>query len=130
MATIKIEITIDANNADQMRTFSNVILALSDSNHPVKATPVPDISNVAKPEPASQVKAKPVPTTEAEPAPQVETEKEWAPSLDDIRILLKAKIEKHREEAVVRLHELGATGVSNLDVAKYPDFYNFLKALS
>jgi hypothetical protein len=132
MATIKIEITIDANNADQMRTFSNVILALSDSNYPVKTTPVPDISNAAKPEPASQVEAKPVSTAEAkpEPAPQVETEKEWAPSLDDIRILLKAKIEKHREEAVVRLHELGATGVSNLDVAKYPDFYNFLKALS
>jgi hypothetical protein len=125
MAIIKIEITIDANNADQLKTISNVILALSDSNHQVKATPVPDISNAAKPEPAPQVEAKPVSTIETKPAPTEQT-----PSLDDIRVLLKAKIEKHREGATIRLHELGATGVSNLDVSKYPEFYNFLKALS
>jgi hypothetical protein len=135
MTTIKIEITVDTNNVDQLKTISNAILALSNQ---VKTTPAPDNTSnhsndaveYATPETSITKKTEQVQTTEVKPAPAAETKTEWTPSLDDIRILLKAKIEKHREEATVKLHELGATGVSNLDAAKYPDFYNFLKSLS
>jgi hypothetical protein len=49
--------------------------------------------------------------------------------IDEIRKLLSEKVEKHREAIKAKLTEFRAPNVTNLDPAKYEEFYEFMEKL-
>lgn len=51
-------------------------------------------------------------------------------SIDEVRAKVSHLVNDHREAIKGQLTELGATSVTNLDEAKYPEFMEFLEGLS
>lgn len=144
MSTIKLELTVDANNIEIVTEFLGRIAVASVGSKKVTDMRVVDAEEVkaeevkapaAKPRP-SRAKAKPQPEPEEEEEEidlddeglEDEAEEETIDA-DDLRAKQAEKVAAHRATIKAKLTELGATGISSLDEKHYAAYFDFLSKL-
>lgn len=135
---MKVEIKFEANleETQDLEMVRKICQVIGANPVTVKTT------DVKKPAPAQDV-MKPAPAPAPAPAPRKTEEPEPMPmdansslgsdpavSIQDIRALLASKVGNHREIIRMKLTELGAKNVTELDARNYDAFYEFLKYLA
>lgn len=148
MSTIKLELTVDANNIEIVTEFLGRIAVASVGAKKVADMRVIDAEEVKVPEPEksaakprpSRAKAKPEPA----PAPEPEDDDELDDpeftadddeleaediTADDLRELQATKVDKHRDAIKAQLVKLGATGIKNLAEENFQKYFDFLSKL-
>lgn len=145
MSTIKLELTVDANNIEIVTEFLGRIAVASVGGKKVNELKVVDAEEVKAPEtekPApkprpSRAKAKPQPEPEEEEDEdedlddeglEEEAEEETIDA-DDLRAKQAEKVAAHRATIKAKLTELGATGIKDLDEKHYAAYFDFLSKL-
>jgi len=144
MSTIKLELTVDANNIAIVTEFLGRIAVASVGGRKVADMKVVDAEEVedeipAKPAPKprpSRAKVKPTPEPEPEEDEDdldgedddLEDEDEEI-TADSLRALQADKIDKHRAALKAQYAKLGATGLSSLDPKNYQKMYDFMTKL-
>lgn len=143
MSTIKLELTVDANNIEVITEFLARISATTVGGKKVADMKVVDAEEVApqktpaKPRP-SRAKAKPEPEPEDEDDDldgdddlddDLEDTDEEAITADDLRAKQAEKVDKHRAAIRAQLGKLKAAGIKDLDEKHYSAYFDFLSKL-
>jgi hypothetical protein len=119
METIKISVAVSVNLSENTQNFIKSLF--SGATTPVAPTkPTPQPAAPAK----TQNNVKPAPS-----APAAQDASSVSKSIEEVRALLVAKVNDHREVIKQKLEELGAPSVSKLDPSKYDEMFNFLNEL-
>jgi len=145
MVKVTIELSVDTQNAEQLKTLVNL---LQNSNEVAQAPkqPVDGQTSGAEEQPGSKAPRKPrtpkpaesqaeVQNPEPEPEPEPmdekpdEKPKEKVITIEQVRLLLASKVSNHRQEIKDKLTELGANNVTMLELGKYQDFMAFMQNL-
>ena len=133
MNVIKVKVSIDIDNEQQVKCFNAFIAELKSNggSTAVVEAPVKDIkTNVEK---AVTETAKTVQTTTAstttESAPATTATPTGSKKLDAIRKLIAEKAGQHRVAMKAKLAEFGAATATDLVVDKYNEFHDFLEKL-
>lgn len=145
MSTIKLELTVDANNIEIVTEFLGRIAVAAVGGKKVESVKVVDAEEVKDEAPAkpasktrpSRAKAKPVPEPEEIEEDEdldnegLDIEDEEAESIDadDLREIQAKKVDKHRATIKAELGKLGATGIRDLDEKHYQKYFDFLSKL-
>lgn len=121
MTEILVKVQIELS--DSTKAFVQGLFSRPESAKPVEATKA-----VAekKPTETAKVAADPQPATKAVATESPST----AVSIEELRKLTVSLAETHREEIRAKLKALGATSVSTLDKAKYPEYHKFILSIS
>ena len=140
MSTIKLELTVDANNIELVTDF---LTRISAQVNGVKEIKVNNAQEVKEDKPAKAAATKKVAAKKA-PEPEIEEEDDdfddglndsldndspVVVTADDLREAQALKVGSHRDAIIAKLKELGAKGISNLGEEHYAAYYNFLKCL-
>lgn len=123
MGTIKIEVNVNVNLSNDVKSFIASLLVPKACNAPVSQVAVDNFD----PSQEKFAQADKEPTSA-----QVTTQAPVAPSstsIEDVRKVLQAKVNEHRQEIKDKLNELGAPSVTKLDPSKYKEMYDFLMQL-
>lgn len=141
MVKVTIELSVDTQNAEQLKTLVDLLKNSNEVAQPSKqpdgeqttgAEEQPSPKATRKPrtqkpaEPQAEVKN---PEPEPEPEPMDEKPEEKAITIEQVRLLLASKVSNHRQEIKDKLTELGANNVTTLDPGKYQEFMDFMQNL-
>jgi hypothetical protein len=149
MSTIKLELTVDANNIEIVTEFLGRIAVASVGGKKVNELKVVDAEEVKAPEaekPApkprpSRAKSKPQPEPEEDEDEDLDEDlddegledeeeaEEETIDADDLRAKQAEKVAAHRAAIKAKLTELGATGIKDLDEKHYQKYFDFLSKL-
>lgn len=123
MTEILVKVQIELS--DSTKAFVQGLFSRPESAKPAEATKA-----VAEQKPTEVTKAvaeqKPAEVTKAAASEKAST----AVSIEELRKLTVSLAETHREEIRAKLKALGATSVSTLDKAKYPEYHKFILSIS
>lgn len=134
MSTIKIEITVDAQDGVIIDALKGLLLAQKGL---VENTEVVDAEEVKTPPvkksaPKATAKKAPEPDPEEDDEdidPLADDDAEEHVTLEDLKALLAKKVTIHRDAIVKKLKALGAPKISELEESDYRDMHTFLSKL-
>lgn len=141
MVKVTIELSVDTQNAEQLRTLVDLLKNSNEVSQPSKQPEVEQTAGTeeqpspnAPKKPRTKKPAEPTaeaknPEPEPEPEPIDEKPEEKAITIEQVRLLLASKVSNHRQEIKDKLTELGANNVTTLEPGKYEDFMNFMQNL-
>lgn len=131
MEAIKISVDVNINFGEDAKQL--VLTVVNAIKNQVGTMPAPAPAAQA-PKPAPALAPKPAPASAPAPAPKPAPAPAPAPeatvTIDDVRIELAKKVDKHREAIKAKLGELGAPSVTKLDPSKYNEMLDFLTSLA
>ena len=140
---IKIEVNVNLNMSEDMKSFVANLFGAQASAVPAKPTPAAPAPQAPAPQapapqapapqaPAPKKPAAPKPAPAPAPAPQAPAPAQEAAkevTLEDLRDLLNQKRDTCREQIKAKLNELGSNNLTNLDPSKYQEMYDFFISL-
>ena len=128
MDALKISVDVNINFGEDAKQL--VLTVVNAIKNQVGTMPAPaPAAQAPKPAPAPAVQA-PKPAPAPAPAPKPAPAPEATVTIDDVRIELAKKVDKHREAIKAKLGELGAPSVTKLDPSKYNEMLYFLTSLA
>lgn len=138
MVKVTIELSVDTQNAEQLKTLVDLLKNSNEVAQPSQQAQAqdPNLENEPKPQrkprtqkPAESQAGVKNPEPEPEPEPMDEKPEEKAITIEQVRLLLASKVSNHRQEIKDKLTELGANNVTTLDPGKYQEFMDFMQNL-
>lgn len=118
MTEILVKVQIELS--DSTKAFVQSLFSHSESTKPVEVIKATTEQKPATDTVATKTAAKAVTPDKASAAI----------SIEELRKLTVSLAETHREEIRAKLKKLGATSVSTLDKAKYPEYHEFILSIS
>lgn len=139
MSTIKLELTVDANNIELVTEFLGRIAVATVGGKKVTDMKVVDAEEVKTEAPAkkqrpSRAKVK-IPVVEEDDEDlddddeDLDDDDDEAITGDDLRAKQAEKVDKHRVAIKAQLGKLKATGIKDLDEKHYQAYFDFLSKL-
>ena len=131
MNSISVSVNVSIDFSESTKAFIQGLF----SSNALAAKPVVEAPKAPAAKPVVEAPkvpaAKPVVEAPKAPAakPVAEAPKAKQISIDEIRSLLKDKVNAHRGEIKDKLNEFGAPSVTKLDADKYQEMFDFLNSL-
>lgn len=144
MSTIKLELTVDANNIELVTEFLGRIAVATVGGKRVAEMKVVDAEEVKdtavrKPRPSRAKPKTPIVEVEVDEDEEdldgddldedLDDEEDEAITADDLRAKQAEKVDKHRAAIKAQLGKLKATGIKDLDEKHYQAYFDFLSKL-
>jgi hypothetical protein len=139
MNQFNLNVNVNVDLSEDTKAFLKNLLGVSAA--PAVQASKPAVSAPAAAQVASA--SKPVASTVTKPTAPVVSKAEAAPAtttapaataatigIEQVREVLKNKVNTHREAIKAKLDELGAPSVTKLDPSLYTELYNFLQSLA